>query len=278
MKSILLGLLALTFVSSQAQRSVSDISLPMNKNIISKNEMVQNLDMGMGMLMNTNITTVMQYNVIGLTGDEYLISRKLTATKMNMEMMGQKQTYDSDLKSDADTEIGKEMSKHLNVPDTFSYNWKTGKATMISTKQDSTDESNPMEGMIKSIGGGSQELVIEDIFFPVMNSKNEGDKWVDSLSSKDLNYTKNYTLVKKGKTNEVSFSNDIKNIIETETQGITLTINMDTKSDGSMTVDASTSLVLNKKSSATINGNFEIMGQTSLISGTTTNTITTEVK
>ena len=112
----------------------------------------------------------------------------------------------------------------------------------------------------------------------IVSSKNEGDKWVDSLSSKDLNYTKNYTLVKKGKTNEVSFSNDIKNIIETETQGITLTINMDTKSDGSMTVDASTSLVLNKKSSATINGNFEIMGQTSLISGTTTNTITTEVK
>ena len=132
--------------------------------------------------------------------------------------------------------------------------------------------------MIKSIGGGSQELVIEDIFFPVMNSKNEGDKWVDSLSSKDLSYTKNYTLVKKGKTNEVSFSNDIKNIIETEAQGVTLTINMDTKSDGSMMVDASSSLVLNKKSSANINGNFEIMGQTSVISGTTTNTITTEVK
>jgi len=45
-----------------------------------------------------------------------------------------------------------------------------------------------------------------------------------------------------------------------------------------MMVDASSSLVLNKKSSANINGNFEIMGQTSVISGTTTNTITTEVK
>lgn len=278
MKSVFLSLFALTLTSVYAQKSVSVISLPMDKSIISKNEMIQSLDMGMGMMMNSNISTTTQYNVIGLIGDEYHITRKLTATKMEIDMMGQKQSYDSDLKTDADSEIGKEVGKRLNVLDTFTFNRSTGEAVMISKSKEEADDANPMSGMLKSISGGTQELVIEDIFFPGGHAKKVGDKWVDSLTTKDLSYEKDYTLTSKGKSNEISFVNNTKNKIETETQGMALFITMDTKSEGTMNVDPQTAIVMNKKSNSNINGNFEVMGQTAAITGTTTSNITTEIK
>lgn len=278
MKSILFCLLAFLGTSVLAQNSFQQYALPLNKEIISKNDVVQDLDMGMGMLMKTNISTTTQYKVIGLAGDEYMVTRTITALKLNMDMMGQTQNYDSDLQTDKNSEMGKEMNKRLNVPDTFTYNRKTGLAVMLSKPVEEKDDSNPVAGMLSSFGGNAQPLVIEDIFFPLGESVKVGGAWVDSSSSKEISYVKNYTLTSKGNNNEISFNSDTKNNMETETQGMMITINMDTKANGTMAVDPLTSIVMNKKSNSTIEGSFEVMGQNSAISGTTTSTITTQIK
>jgi len=262
-----------------AQNSKQGFSLPVGKEIISNNETVQNLDMGMGMLMKTNIHTTTQYHVISLTGDEYLISRKLTVAKISFDLMGETQTYDSDLEKDQDTEMGKEIGKRLNKPDTFRYNRVTGMATLLVQDSTETQSSDPINEITKSMGGSTDALVIEDIFFPVKAGRKTGDTWVDSLTSRENSYIKNYTVKSITKdTAEISFNSEIKNNLDAETQGIMLTINLDTKSSGTIKTDPVTTVVLQKTSNSTMEGSYEVMGQTMNISGDTSTTITGVIK
>lgn len=279
MKSAFLVFATLVSTALFAQKSKNAFELPKQKTIVSKSEVVQNIDMGMGMTMNTTVNNTMEYVIIAQNGDEYTITRKMVAAKMNVDMMGQSQKYDSDMKEDAESEIGKEMSKKLNVTDTLSYNPKTGKTVLLSAHEVDSTENNPMANMFKSMGSTADEQSLENIFLPVDPKLKEGSNWYDSSSTAEMSYVKTYTLKSKSKTsNSVSLVLDTKNVIEVDAQGMPLTITMKSKTDATIEADATTSLITNKKGSSNIDGTMEVMGQSMPISGTVTLDVSNEIK
>lgn len=279
MKSALVVFATLVSTSLFAQKSKNSFDLPKQKTIVSKSEVVQNIDMGMGMTMNTTINNTTEYVVIAQNGDEYTITRKMVAARMNMDMMGQSQKYDSEMKEDADSEIGKEMSKKLNVSDTLRYNVKTGETVFLSKHEVDSTENNPMANMFKSMGSASEDASVENIFLPVDAKLKEGSNWYDSSSTAEMSYVKTYTLKTKSKSsNTVSLAMETKNTTEVDAQGMPLTLNMKSKTDATIDADAQTSLINSKKGTVEIDGSMEVMGQSMPISGTVTLNISNEIK
>jgi hypothetical protein len=279
MKSALIILTSFVTTGLFAQKSKNAFELPKQKTIVSKAEMVQNLDMGMGMMMNTTTNNTTEYVVIAQNGDEYTVTRKMVAAKVNMDMMGQSQKYDSDMKEDADSEIGKEVGKKLNVTDTLSYNPRTGKTVLLTKAEADTTQENPMASMFKSIGSASDEESLENIFLPLDPKLKEGNNWVDSGSTAEMSYVKTYTLQSKSRnSNKVALQIETKNMTEVEAQGMPLNITLNKKTDATVDTDGVSSLISTKKGNSNIEGSMEIMGQSMPISGTVSITITNEVR
>lgn len=234
--------------------------------------MSQEADMGMGMEMKNFTTSQTNYIVLGVTDKNYSVSSTLTGMKVSMDFMGQQTTYDSDLKSDSASEIGKSM-KDLNVPDTVSVDKYTG--TVIADAKAVTEskegDSNPMESLFESLGDNNKNASISEAFFIIPAGKKTGDSWADSSSTKDIKTLKTY-VIKSIEKNiaTIRVTGTVVSNIQTEVQGLQVNVSMTTKTDSEVITDTKTSLVTMRTTKADINGNLELMGQSVPVTGKAT--------
>lgn len=223
----------------------------------------------MGMEMKNNSTSNTQFHVIHSDNTNYSISSTLTGLKLSMEFMGQQSSYNSDLKEDSASEIGKSI-KNLNVPDTLSINKYT--AMVISDKKPVTvsmeENTNPFESLFGSLGEKNADTDITDAFFIIPPEKKIGDSWIDSSSTKEQRTVKTYTLRSIDKDiASISLIGKVDSNIQYEMQSLPVNISMTTQTIGEIFSNTKTSLVGKRTIKADITGNIELMGQSAPITG-----------
>ena len=273
MKAFLLIAFFAVSISGYAQKYEPRVVLNKGQKIVVKTSSNQEADMGMGMEMK-NISSS-EYNLVVLDANKenYILTSTLTGLKLSMDFMGQSNSYDSDKKEDADSEMGKSV-KNLNVPDTFTVNMNTAAITYNKKPAPvaASDVANPMESMFESMGSSDKNMG-EDVFLIIPAGIKIGDKWFDSSSTPTLKSVKEYLLqsIDNGIASIKSII-QVDNNSQVELQGMQVTINMSTKSTGIITTDTKTSLVSKRTNNATINGNLEVMGQTMTVTGKSTTT------
>lgn len=273
MRSFLLFVLMTISLNAFCQKNDRQVILNKGQKFTVKTMMSQEADMGMGMEMKNFTTSQTNFIVLDIADNNYSISSTLTGMKVSMDFMGQQTTYDSDLKSDSASEIGKSM-KDLNVPDTVTVNKYTAKVTDNKVVTVSKEENaNPMEDLFESLGDNNKEASISEAFFVMPAGKKSGDSWVDSSSTKDMKSLKTYTI--KSIDKNIAIINIIGNVvsnIQSEVQGLQVNVSMTTKTDSEVIADTKTSLVTKRTTKADINGNLELMGQSQPITGKATTT------
>lgn len=258
-KQIILSAFALVgFVSINAQtinpanrtKTALTLTKQVKQNVSSKTEM-----QGQDMTQRVDNTTSFTYNVSATNEQGATAEIKITAMKMEMEMMGQEMSYDSQNPEDGSPEMG-EQAKSM-MKDAI-------KLTLDANGLITTVKGNEkFLAMSKSSAGGMQKGEMIDVFFKVSKTINPGDTWEDKVDTKESKITSKYTYK--------TFENGLATIEQISTLNLDQKIEqmgmtMYTKQEGTLvityTVDPKTLIVKSKSSTTVTKGTIDAAGQT----------------
>ena len=274
MKTVFLIVSMFLAMNSFSQKNDTRVLLSKGQKFTLHITSSQQVDMGMGMEMKNNTSSHNNFFVIDADDKSYIVSSTLTGLKIAMEVMGEQTTFDSDLKEDSASELGKSI-KNLNIPDTVSVNKYTAEVSTDKKEPPVSKDaaSNPMEGLFESLGDQRADMSLSDAFLVIPAGKKIGDSWTDSSSTKDQKTIKTYSIqsIEKNIATIIVIGNIVSSI-QTEANGMSLTVTMTTKTNTEVTTDVKTSLVTKRSTKADITGNLEMMGQSLPISGKSTTT------
>ncbi len=258
-----IALLSLCFASLYA--SAQNIKIETGKKITGTSSGSINMDMGAaGGEMKIESSNTFVINVTGADAGNYKAENTITKMKMSQDGAGQSMSYDSENKADADSEMGKEAGKTLNVPAAILIDKNTGEVKDASPEKDKSDEGdNPFADIM----GGSKTPadMATGAFFVIPAGKKAGDKWSDSSASpiQGLTAKKDYELqsIKDGIAT-VLVKTATKGTISKEVQGMQIEITMNGTSDMTLTTDTKTGLVRKNVTTGSTEGSMDVMGQT----------------
>ena len=254
------------------------ISLTVGQKITVQSSISIESSLAPGMDVTNNSTSENILEVKSSTDKNYTIGSTLTKIKVNMDMMGQATTYDSEKKEDQESEMGKAFAEKLNKPTDVILDINTGKASVekkIEEKKNPVD-GDPMQGLLKIMGdNGGDDAVVTGAFEIVPQGKNTGDNWSDSTVEKNMKVVRTYTLKSVTGKEAVIQLNMVMDAASTlSTQGMEVEFNSTTKTTGEIITDIETGLVKKKTTQADISGSFQLMGQAVPISAKANSTIT----
>ena len=254
------------------------ISLTIGQKITVQSSISIESSLAPGMDVTNNSTSENILEVKSSTDKNYTIGSTLTKIKVNMDMMGQATTYDSEKKEDQESEMGKAFAEKLNKPTDVILDINTGKASVekkIEEKKNPVD-GDPMQGLLKIMGdNGGDDAVVTGAFEIVPQGKNTGDNWSDSTVEKNMKVVRRYTLKSVTGKEAVIQLNMVMDAASTlSTQGMEVEFNSTTKTTGEIITDIETGLVKKKTTQADISGSFQLMGQAVPISAKANSTIT----
>lgn len=263
-----------TLLSAQPQANKfslpNKISLSIGQKIIVENTISMESSMSPGMDINNSTTSENLLEVKNNTDNNYTLSNSLTKIKVNMSMMGQATTYDSEKKEDQDSEIGKAFARKLNKPTDIILDINTGKAILAKQpeKKKEVEEGNPMQGLLQMLGdNGGDDAIVAGAFELIPQGKSTGDSWIDSTVDKTMKVVRTYTL--KSVTDKeavIGLSVIMDGTNTLEMQGMEIEFSSTTKTTGEIILNIETSLVKKKTSQSEITGSFQMMGQSVPIS------------
>ncbi len=265
MKQILLSLLVFTTLVGQAQT----VNLSKGQLITITITSTQDMEMtGMQIKNNSNSTSLLQVNDAGK--DNFTASYKLNKLNLNMEMMGQQQSFDSEKPEDKDSEIGKSFAGKIGKAVPVLINRNTGEVIVKDPEADTTSaaaQENPLEGIMESFGAAGDDATAGTAFFVIPKDKKNGDSWTDSSSNNKMKEVKTYTLksIEAGIATVQLFST-MQGSSSMETQGMQMDMSLSAKTEGEILVDPKTSLVKKRSSVMDLTGTLDMMGQSVPIS------------
>jgi hypothetical protein len=194
--------------------------------------------------------------------------------KVNMNMMGQSNTYNSDNKEGNNEDMARIFDEKMNKQINVLLDNKTGAATTEKKKDkkaDDVDDADPTAGLLKMFADNSDEAIVAGAFEIVPTGKSVGDSWADSTTDKDTKMVRTYTL-KSITGNEAVIESVIvatgKNKLNF--QEMEFEVKSETKTNGEIVTDISTGLVKKRTSVADITGSIQMMGQDMPISAKAT--------
>lgn len=234
--------------------------------------------MGQSMDIVADMTMLFSLDVTDVQPNKNTVGSALTGMKMNTTAMGQNMTFDSDKKEDLDGDIGKAISSEFNRVTTVELN---DAAEVLSVKKEAAKEGTEADqgmNMIKNMGSvaddGSNGASMAFLVIPA-NVK-VGGNWADSSVKDELKLYRNYNLTDvKGTEATVTLTGKQITHRKTEQNGMEFEVNMESKMNGTITVDISTGVVKQKVLNLDGSGSTEVMGQSMPM--TTKVTITTTV-
>jgi Family of unknown function (DUF6263) len=255
-----------------------------NKIVLNKNQQLKFVSsvkgnvtqemMGQSMEMLMDVATDRNITIKEAAGANYQLDAVTTRIKMNMTIMGQDKSFDSDNKNDMAGEM-KEAGKDVNVvkPLTLSAD---GKCKLAEKASPEKAETNPLSGIMEQMmGGGADEVVTESYFMLIPQGKKAGDNWTDSIIAGS---SKTYWAYTWESTNSgiALIKATAKATINTtmNMQGMDMTMNMNNDIAEDRKVNLVSGVVTNKTSTVKINGTMDVMGQSVPMTGTVTTTVT----
>ena len=259
MKKILLFSLCFATAYVNAQ----NIKLDNGRKITATTSLTMDMDLGMGGQTKMASKAVNVINVSAIGDKDYKATNTVTKLTMANEGMGQSLEFDSDKKEDRESEMGKALGNQLDKPVEISIEKNTGKVSELNKKTSSEEEEMDKNPMAEIMGDTqSAEATAGNAFFVIPAGKKTGDKWTDSTFEAGLKGIKTYEL--KAINNGVATVGVIataKGIINKETQGMQLEMNMNSTGDGTMIVDTKSGLVKKNDFTSDVTGTLDVMGQ-----------------
>jgi hypothetical protein len=274
MKRIYISLIALMI--SGITFSQSSLKLANGQKIIVESSTDIQASLTMGMELTSNSATVNALQVKNSTASNYTISNTLTKMKVNMNMMGQSNSYNSDNKEGNNEEMAKVFDEKMNKAVDVVVDNKTGASVAEKKKEkkaDDADAANPAADMMKMFADNSDEAMVSGAFEMVPKGKSVGDTWADTSAGKDMKMIRTYTL-KSVTGNEAVIQS---NFVATGTnklnfQEMEFEVKSETKTNGEIITDISKGLVKKRTNVADITGSIQMMGQDMPISAKATTT------
>ena len=269
--TVFIGLLITGIAFSQPLK----IKLANGQKIVVESTTEIEASLTMGMELKSNSITINTLGVKNSTDKNYTISNTLTKLKVNMNMMGQANDYDSENKEGNNADMAKIFDERLNKPVDIDIDNTTGVAIMDKkqvAKKDA-DESNPADDLMKIFSDNSNGAIVSGAFEMIPSGKSIGDSWSDTTVAKDMKVLRTYTL-KSITGNEAVIKSDIIStaVNKLNFQEMEFDIKSETKTIGEIITDISTGLVKKRTSTADINGSIQMMGQDMPISAKATST------
>lgn len=256
MKRVILLSLSFTAINVFAQ----GLKLETGKKIKAITNTSVNMDMGAGGQMKIDGSTTNLIEITGIDDKNYKATYTITKMTMSQDIMGQTVNFDSDKKEDRETEVGKEMSKLLDVAAQLMIDKNSGKVQEINKQEVVVDETNPMASLMGN--KNSAEASTAAAFFYIPNGKKVGDKWADSVNEAGMKGLKNFELKSiVDNIATIAITTKSKGTISKEAQGMQFEIAMDGTGDGIILVDTKTSLVKKSTLNNDVNGTLDMMGQ-----------------
>lgn len=267
----------LTSLSMLAQSPTLKIVLNKNQQLKFVSSIKGNISQEM---MGQSMETIMDINntrniiVQDINAENYQLDAVTTHIKMNMSVMGQEKTFDSNNKDDMAGEM-KDAGKSVNQVKKFILS-ADGRCRADEKDTVAKNEETAAEGMMTQMfGTGMEATGTESYFMLIPAGKKTGDSWADSVITGSVKLWWTYTWEANAgdiaiiKATGKSSSNSTIN-----TQGMEVTINLTNDIVETRKADLKTGIVIHKESISKLNGTAEVMGQSVPMSGTTTTTIT----
>jgi hypothetical protein len=283
MKKIFLAGLILIIEVASGQTVSKKIVLAKGQILEQKSEVKVNMTfemMGQPMenKIESEVSNLIEVKTADLTGFD--ISNTITKAVVNMKGMGQDVNFDSDKKEDMNGQLGEAFKDKIGKPREFTIN-KEGIITAVKTKIDTTDQAKGMMGVM----GVTDAIEKEGNSFAslaTIPSKGVkiGQSWSDSTGYGGNNKTYNtYTLkeVNKG-IGVVSFTGNLIINKETESQGMTMLMDLKGTSTGEYSFDVTSGIITSRKEVSRATGTIEVGGQSVPLTIETTRDSTTGKK
>jgi hypothetical protein len=203
--------------------------------------------------------------ITGLEKDLYKGTNTVTKITMSGSMMGQEFTFDSDKKEDMNGQLGQMVGADVNKAIDFTVDKNTGVFKVTGEVKEG--------GMGAMMGGGKSGG--SSIFYSAVIGKKQGEKWTETKDEEGVKTTMNYEVVSiNGNVVSLNFSSTTKGNTTSEMQGQSVDVVVDSKTTGTITVDAVTGIM--KQSTMNVEASTSMdMGGQSMTMGNKSKVITT---
>ena len=265
MKKTTSAFAAFLIYSMAFSQSTQKVTLAAGQKILIVTEVSMDANLGMGMDLNSTSTTNNLLTVKNITTANYTISNTLTKVKVNMNMMGQSNNYDSENKESNNEDMAKVFDDKLNKTSDYIIDNNTGKIITENKNGNTTGDSdkvNLTEDMLKVFSDNSDEAIVSGTFEILPASKKIGDSWADTANTKESKTIRTYTL-QSITGNEAVIKVDIASTAKNkvDVQEMEMEIATQTKTIGEIVTDITTGVVKKRNTVSDITGSFQLMGQ-----------------
>lgn len=283
-KSYALLFAATCFITMQgfAQTATGKLSLIKGQKIQIDNNIksvIKQEMMGQSMEITIDANMIHQVEVKDKKStNNFLVSSTLTKLTTNGSAMGQEMKFDSDNKTDLESETGKAIKEQLNVSMDVEMDDKGKVVNGVKKDANAAGGGQLMEMVNNVTGAGADDSNGANAAFDVVPAgKKVGDSWSDSTITSEMKTYRNYTF-KEARGNLATIVLTGKQITKktVEQQGMEINVTMDGNLSGEGVVDMNTGILKQKTMILDGIGSAEVMGQS--IPVTTKITTTTTVK
>ena len=222
----------------------------------------------MGQTMDTkaDVTSTYKIEVKSLQDKNINFINTFTGMKMNMKVMDNEVSFDSDKPEDMNGEIGKNFKDILNQPKEVVMD-KAGNVILADTKDSAVSENtaqNPAIAAMKQMGGdpAAQGYGATMTFQAIPSKVKIGSTWTDSTVIGGVTKITHYTVKQlNGNEGTLTLNGTIAGEVKTEMQGMEI----QTKTTGDFTgeeiVDVKTGIIKQNNTSTNAKGTISVMGQ-----------------
>ena len=249
MKRLFLPFLLLTVLASSAQKVSSKIALQKGQKIEVVTNMNATTEMMMGASSNSSVSTEL-YEVKDATNGTATLERSMKKLKMNLSVMGQEKSIDSDNPEDLKGMLGEPIKELLNTKNEFTIDGG-GKIVSVKGADKKKKSDNGMMGMFMqqmNLGAGIP-LEGKPSFFKVLPDYEvgKGDTWSDTMAVEGNVMNTSYK-VKDITESEiiVDYISDGRIDTKQDMMGMSVAVKGNVKTNGAITLDRATGLLKQK--------------------------------
>lgn len=287
MKQIFAAAIVLISMHGFAQKTAGSLSFQKGKKLEmvaqTKAVILQEV-MGQSMDINVSSTIVRSFDVEDVSNGTARIEHKIKRLQFGFDVMGQQQSFDSDKEEDLKGEMGKSLEKSLK--NKYSMMVDAG-GKIVSVKPDddnpnkSAEEKDPNDMMGNMMAQFAEGLEMpkagDDIALKVSTKGKltKGQSWTDSLPGIEKG-TLTYTVADvTGADVLIDYISEGSTQRSQEVgQGVTMDVNMKSKTTGKITLDKKTGLLKQRTIESQGSGTMEVSGQSIPMSSKVSGTIT----
>lgn len=286
MKKLVLPLLMVAALATNAQNLTNKLAFKKGQKLEVTTQVAsvatQEL-MGQTMDINVAATLNHSYDVEDVSTTGAVIEHKVKRLQMSFEGMGQSEKFDSENEADLKSEMGKAAEKSIKNKYTMTVD---ANGNVVTVKADDDNPNTPGGGddmmgqMLSQMSLGLDIPKAGDPtpfkILPTSGNLAKGYTWTDSLTKAEEKGFNKYTIADIT-NNEIliDLSGQSTSSKAQEAQGMQMTINMDSKLTGKITLDRKSGLLKQRVVTTEGSGSVEVAGQSIPI--TNKITVTTNV-